>query len=119
HTPYARTLHIDTDTRVLTEELPWLFSLLDDIDVAMVETSIDDSYTRKHFGRPMFNTGFMLYRRNDLVWSLLEAWAAASERNFRLAGQTPLPTVAALEHVAAEDVRRRLLFMDQISFVEL
>lgn len=29
-TPYVRTLHLDTDTRVLTEELPSLFTLLDE-----------------------------------------------------------------------------------------
>jgi hypothetical protein len=67
----------------------------------------------------MFSAGFVLYRRNDLVWSWLEAWQAVSERNFRCAGETPLPQVPILSHVAAEDVRRRLLFMDQISLVEI
>lgn len=47
-TPYARTLHLDTDTRVLTEELPWLFGRLDDVNVALVEKAIDDSYSRRH-----------------------------------------------------------------------
>jgi hypothetical protein len=118
-TPYARTLHIDTDTRVLTEELPALFDILDDIDVAMVETAVDDSYSRQHFGRRMFNGGLVLYRRNERIWAWLEAWAAASEQNFHLASQTPLPPVPILSHVAAEDVRRRLLFNDQISLVEI
>jgi hypothetical protein len=118
-TPYDRTLHIDTDTRVLTEELLWLFDLLEQIDIAMVETSTDDSYSRKHFGRPMFNGGLMLYRRNERVWALLEEWAARSERNFQLAGQKPLPPVPALQHIADEDIRRKLLFNDQISLVEI
>jgi hypothetical protein len=118
-TPYERTLHLDTDTRVLTEELPRLFDLLDDVDLAMVETATDDSYSRKHFGRRMFNAGMQLYRRNDRVWAWLAEWIATSERNFNLAGQTPLPAVPALAHVAAEDVRRKLLFMDQISLVEI
>ena len=118
-TPYARTLHIDTDTRVLTEDLPWLFNLLDQVDLAMVETATDDSYSRIHFGQPMFNAGLLLYRRNDRVWAFLEEWAAASQRNFQLASKTPLPFVAALAHIPVEDVRRKLLFMDQISLVEM
>jgi len=118
-TPYARTLHIDTDTRVITEELPALFAVLDEFDVAMVEAATDDSYSRYHFGRRMFNGGLALYRRNEPVWAWLAAWAQASEENFRLAGQTPLPPVPSLSHVAAEDVRRRLLFNDQISLVEM
>lgn len=119
HTPYVRTLHIDSDTRVLTEDLPWLFDLLEQIDVAMVETATDDSYSRKHFGRPMYNAGLLLYRRNDRVWALLEEWIRLSERNFRLAGEKPLPGMPVVEHIADEEVRRKLLFMDQISLVEI
>ncbi len=118
-TPYRRTLHLDTDTRVLTEELPWLFSLLDDCDVGLVETVPDASYSRQHFGQAMYSAGFVLYRRNERVWAWLEAWEAVSERNFRWAGATPLPQVPLLNHVAAEEVRRRLLFMDQTSLVEI
>jgi len=118
-TPYARTLHIDTDTRVITEDLPALFAVLDEFDVAMVETATDDSYSRHHFGRRMFNGGLVLYQRSERVWAWLAAWAQASEENFRLAGRTPLPDIPSLSHVAAEDVRRRLLFNDQISLVAI
>ena len=118
-TPYSRTLHLDTDTRVLSEELPSLFALLDDCDVGLVETVPDASYSRQHFGRAMFSAGFVLYRRTEPVWAWLRAWEAGSERNFRWAGQTPLPTVSILEHIEADEVRRRLLFMDQTSLVEL
>jgi hypothetical protein len=118
-TPYMHTLHLDTDTRVLTEELPWLFGRLKEVDVALVEKSTDDSYSRRNFGRRMFSAGFVLYRRNPTTWAWLEAWVKLSERNFRLAEQFPLPTVETLSHIASEDIRRRLLRMDQISLVEL
>ena len=118
-TPYSRTLHLDTDTRVLTEELPWLFDRLDDVEVAMVETAIDDSYSRSYSGYRMFNAGLVLYRREEKVWRWLQAWIALTERNFRLADQSPLPKVPLLVHVNSEDVRRRLLYMDQISLFEL
>ncbi len=118
-TPYERTLHLDTDTRIFTHELPGLFDLLDECDLAMVETAPDDSYSRRRFGKRMFNAGLALFRRGDAVWSWLRAWAESSERNFRLAGLDPLPTLPALAHVADPDVRRKLLCMDQISLVEI
>jgi hypothetical protein len=118
-TPYARTLHLDTDTRVLTEELSSLFALLDEHDVGLVETMPDASYSRQHFGRPMFSAGFVLFRKTDIVWAWLQAWEELSERNFRWAGETPLPYVSILRHIADEEVRRRLLNMDQISLAEL
>jgi hypothetical protein len=119
HTPYDRTLHLDTDTRVLTEELPALFSLLDKHDVALVETVPDASYSRQHFGRPMFSAGFVLFRKSDLVWAWLQAWEELSARNFRWAGETPLPYASIIRHIADEGVRRRLLNMDQTSLAEL
>ena len=118
-TPFVRTLHLDTDTRVLTEELPALFALLDAHDAGLVETVPDASYSRRHFGRPMFSAGFVLYRKTDLVWAWLQAWEELSERNFRWAGETPLPYVTILNHIPDSEVRRRLLNMDQISLAEL
>jgi hypothetical protein len=118
-TPYARTLHLDTDTRVLTEELPSLFSRLDEHDVGLVETVPDASYSRQHFGRPMFSAGFVLFRKIELVWAWLQAWEELSERNFRRAGETPVPYVSILKHIPDDEVRRRLLNMDQISLAEL
>jgi hypothetical protein len=118
-TPYARTLHLDTDTRVLTEELPSLFSLLDAFDAGLVETVPDASFSRRHFGKPMFSAGFVLFRETQLVRAWLETWEELSERNFRYAGETPLPHVPMLQRIADEEVRRRLLNMDQISPAEV
>jgi hypothetical protein len=118
-TPYVRTLHLDTDTRILTDELPRLFELLDAIDVAMVETAIDDSFSRKHYGERMFNGGFVLYRRNEKTLRWLQEWAVESEHNFWLSEVVPLPSVPALAHVSDERVRRKLLGMDQISLVQM
>jgi hypothetical protein len=118
-TPYQRTLHLDTDTRVLTDDVPELFERLNDVDVAMIETLLDDSYSRVHYGKRMFNAGFVLYRHNQKVWEWLSAWADLSERNFRLAGQGDLTDVPSLQHVADQEVRRNLLNMDQTSLVEI
>jgi hypothetical protein len=118
-TPFDRTLHIDSDTRVLTRELPALFDRLAAADVAMVETAIDDSYSRAQFGRRMFNAGLLLYRRSDRVTAFLSAWIALSARNFAAAGEASLPAFALLDHVRDVDIRRKLLFMDQLSLVEI
>jgi hypothetical protein len=116
--PYKRTLHLDSDTRVLTEELPQLFALLDRHDVAMVETAVDDSYSRRQFGRRMFNSGVILFRESAQTKRWLEGWLSVSQRNFRIANAPFLREVEALKHVPEEGVRRRLLRMDQISLVE-
>jgi hypothetical protein len=118
-TPYQRTLHLDTDTRVLTDKLPTLFAILERADVAMVETTLSDSYSRRLCGKPMFNSGVILYRWNNRVSEWLKEWAAISERNFRLAETAPPGIVATLSHITDENVRRTLLFMDQVSLIEI
>lgn len=118
-TPYKCTLHLDTDTRVVTNQLPSLFEILDTADIAMVETALDDSYSRLHYGRRMFNAGFILYRQNEKTSAWLEAWTELTEYYFRIACETSLPQIPSLDHVKDENIRRRLLCMDQISLVEL
>jgi uncharacterized protein (TIGR02466 family) len=117
-TPYERTLHLDTDMRVLTAEVVKLFELLNDADVAMVETSLD-SYSRFHAGRRMYNPSLILYRSNEKTKSWLSEWASLSERNFQMAQQTALPSLPVLSHIKDEAVRRKLLGMAQISMLEL
>jgi hypothetical protein len=117
-TPYDRTLHLDTDTFVLTTELMSLFAVLDRAEVAMVETCLHDSFSRYYFGRRLFNAGLVLYSRTERVWRWLEAWEALSERNFRLSSLRTLPPVPFLSHVD-ESKRRELLCMDQISLAEV
>jgi hypothetical protein len=119
NTPYQYTLHLDTDTQIVTNELMSLFDVLDSVDVAMVETAIDISSSRILFGRPMFSAGFVLYRRNQLTWDWLAEWASLSERNFRWASKRPLPRFSMLRHIPDEETRRNLLGMDQISLVEI
>jgi hypothetical protein len=118
-TPFARTLHLDTDTQVLSPDLPSLFARLDEGEVGMVETTEDDSYARYHLGRRMFNTGVILYRRTTLVEQWLGEWAARSERNFRMVARARLPPLPFVDHVADEGVRRRLLSNDQVSLTEM
>jgi hypothetical protein len=118
-TPFQRTLHLDTDTHLLSPDLPSLFARLDDGEVGMVETTEDDSYARYHLGRRMFNTGVILYRRTTSVERWLAEWAARSERNFRMVARVRLTPLPFLEHVADEGVRRRLLSNDQVSLTEM
>src|SRR5262249_18364116 len=80
--PYERTLHLDADTRIVPEDLEPLFRTLDAHDVGMTETSLDDSFSRQHFGRRLFNGGLVLFRRNAKTAEWLAAWTALAERNF-------------------------------------
>jgi tetratricopeptide (TPR) repeat protein len=119
HSPYDRTLHLDTDTRIFTGAVADVFRRLEAHDVAMVEECEEFSYASKHSGRRMFNAGFVLYRRTEAVVEWLRQWEARVRRNFSLALQTPVPVVPELAHVTNEDVRRTLLRMDQIALMEI
>ena len=118
-TPYDLTLHLDTDTRVVTDGLLQLFSVLENADLAMAETTVDDSYSRIKFGSRMFNAGLALYRKQENTIEWLNSWADISQRNFIAATQPLIPRVPILDHVSDELVRRKLLGMDQISLIEL
>ena len=117
-TPYERTLHLDTDMRVLTPEVVKLFELLNDADVALAEASLD-SYACFHAKRRMYNPSLILYRLNEKTESWLSEWASLSERNLQKACQTALPPLPPSSPIKDEAVRRKLLGMAQISLLEL
>ncbi len=118
-TPYPCTLHLDTDTRVMTPDLPSLFGRLERAEVCMVEAMVEDSYSRHHYGARMFNAGMILYKNTSKVLAWLEAWVNLSENHFNMAGANPLPELDYLKHVDSDKIRRNLLNMDQISLVQI
>lgn len=117
--PYEYSLHLDSDTRVRSADIASVFSLLDDHDMAMIECSPDNSYSREQYGRPMFNCGFILYRNDDKVGELLAAWAELTSEYFTLAAGEEEPQIECLTHIPGQKLRRKLLFMDQVSMVQL
>jgi hypothetical protein len=119
NSPYDYNLHLDTDTRVLTPEFPELFRLLDDIDIGMAICQPDVSKCAQMTGLPMFNVGFILFRKSPGVMQLLEAWENLTRENFELANLDVPPKTAVTGHLDDPEVRRELLFMDQTSFVQL
>ena len=119
NSPYDYNLHLDTDTRVLTPEFPQLFRLLDDIDIGMAVCQPDVSKCAQMTGLPMFNVGFILFRKSPGVMQLLEAWENLTRENFELANRDVPPQTAVTGHLDDPEARRELLFMDQTSFVEL
>ncbi|MGD8977083.1 MAG: hypothetical protein PVG91_05710 [Gammaproteobacteria bacterium] len=119
HSPYERTLHLDCDTRVRSADVASAFQLLDRHDVAMVECNVDNSWCCEHYGRPMFNVGFILYRKSEGVMRLLQEWSRLTESFFGLARGEGDPELEFLAHIDDPDRRRKLLFMDQLSMVRL
>lgn len=118
-TPYNRTLHLDTDTQIRRAEFQRVFEILDDCDIAMVECADDASISRHHYGRPMFNVGFILYRKNEKTARLFQEWERLTRRHFEIATQDPTTYLPYLSHISDPHLRRQLLFMDQLSFVQL
>jgi hypothetical protein len=117
--PYEYTLHLDTDTRVLTPEFPELFRRLDGIDIGMAICQPDVSRCAQVTGLPMFNVGFILFRRSPPVLALLEAWEDLTRRNFELGNEDIPPKTDVTRHIEDVELRREILFMDQTSFVQL
>jgi len=118
--PYAQTLNLDTDTRVLTREIGAVFDLLAECDVAMVEEDPATSYSCEQSSRRMFNAGFILYNRDaPRVLEWLNAWDQRVRRNFGLAMQPSRAHVPELAHVQDERVQRQLLQIDQIALMEI
>lgn len=119
NSPYRYTLHLDTDTRVMSHEIREIFTELDSHDIAMVECAADASVSRKRYGRPMFNVGFILYKNTEQVHRLFTAWAELTAEYFGYANRDAVPEVTCLSHIQDPEMRRKLLFMDQISMVQL
>jgi len=119
NSPYDYTLHLDTDTRILTPEYRLLFDRLDDVDIAMAVCQPDVSKCAQMTGLPMFNVGFILFRRSPGVLQLLEAWENLTRENFELGNLEVPPKTAVTAHLDNPEQRRELLFMDQTSFVQL
>lgn len=121
--PFERCLQLDTDTRIKSQDIQRVFDFLDSVDIAMVECHPDSSISRGLYGRPMFNGGLVLFRRNDKTRRLFEAWRDLSAENFRLADAQDLSAVQAarpeLGHVLADEDRRTLLRRDQLALAQL
>ncbi len=115
-TPYERTLYLDTDARVVEGDIPGLFDLLDDCDVAMVEDELETSKARRTSGRRMFNCGVILYdRARSPAW--LKAWETLTLRNLALARETPTPFIPELTAVTDDATRQWLLEVDKIALL--
>ncbi len=117
--PYDYTLHLDTDTRVLTPEFQGLFARLDEIDIGMAICQPDVSKCATLTGLPMFNVGFILFRKSPKVLALLHAWQERTRANFELGNLDDVPQIEGVKHIDDPEIRRELLFMDQTSFVQL
>jgi hypothetical protein len=117
--PYEHTLHLDSDTRVMSPEIADVFSLLESHDIAMVECLPENSYSCEQYGRPMFNVGFILYRKSGGVMDLLFEWERLTATHFAIARDRPAACPEWLSHITDAEVRRNLLFMDQLSMVRL
>ncbi|MEO8225562.1 MAG: hypothetical protein ABI661_12225, partial [Gammaproteobacteria bacterium] len=92
---------------------------LDDIDIGMAICQPDVSKCAQLTGLPMFNVGFILFRRSPPVQQLLQAWQARTRSNFELGNLDDVPQIEGVRPIDDPEIRRELLFMDQTSFVQL
>jgi hypothetical protein len=119
NSPYYRTLHLDTDTRVYARDVRKLFDKLDRIEIAMAICQPDASVCSRETRLAMFNVGVILFRQSDKVVQLLNGWHDLTVDYFGMGNQDPVPVPECLVHVLDPEQRRKLLFMDQTSLVQI
>lgn len=79
-TPFERTLFLDSDTDVVTD-IREMFDLLDRFDIALAHAPKRNEHKNQVFWKvrlpssfPQFNSGVVLYQKNDKVLQLLAKW---------------------------------------------
>lgn len=116
--PFANTFYIDAHAKVADLDAVSIFTMLDHYDMALVEARPESSRSRRDYGKRMFLTGVIGFRRCKVVTRLLEDWEAVVKRHFALAFSDEPFDVPHLAHVP-EPARRNLLHFDQIALAGL
>jgi|RhiMethySRZTD1v2_1073278.scaffolds.fasta_scaffold00946_8 hypothetical protein len=112
HSPYERTLFLDTDTRVLTPRIREVFALLDTHEIALARCEPGESHSQDLYGRPVFNGGVIAFRRTPRVSELLNAWRDLHLAHLRAFGENRSHQFAYVRHLDAAS-RCSLLINDQ------
>lgn len=117
HSPYQRTLFLDSDTRVLSNECVQVFDFLKEHSIAMVPCTAENSMSCRLLG-PMFNSGVIAYRKDTQVDTLFREWEQLNRLHFELAGQYPPGSLPYLSGFNSSE-RRFLLTNDQTSLAQV
>lgn len=117
--PFDRTLYLDCDAVIRTPQFWQVFDWLDGYDMAMTETRVDDSFTRRHLGIRLYNAGVIVYRGTPGVRALLAEWRETAMTHHRLIDRHDAADIEILRRVENSRVRRRLLMMDQLALARL
>lgn len=82
-TPFDRTLYLDSDTSV-AQDISSIFDVLERFDIAAVQAMHRNSKSGRNYWRikipdafPQFNSGVLLYRKNEEVLKLFSDWSSA------------------------------------------
>jgi hypothetical protein len=117
HSPYQRTVFLDSDTRILSSEFVRVFDFLEDHSIAMVPCTKYNSGTCRLYG-PMFNSGVIAYRKDAQVNTLFREWQKLNQAHFELAILEPPGSTPYLSRFNPAE-RRILLCASQTSLAQL
>jgi hypothetical protein len=115
--PYAKTLYLDSDTRVLCSDLTRMFDYLEGHSIAMAPCTPMTSRDCFLCG-PMFNTGVIGYRLDPDVIQLFLKWDAIHHRHLEIAYHNFPVDLPYLAHLSSIE-RRQMLLSDQVSLAQL
>lgn len=117
HSPYQRTVFLDSDTRILSGEFVHAFDYLEDHLIAIVPCTKDNSKTCRLYG-PMFNSGVIAYRKDAKVNTLFREWEKLYHTHFKLASLESPGSTPYFSHFNSSE-RLMLLCDDQTSLAQL
>lgn len=117
HSPYQRTVFLDSDTRILSDEFMRIFEFLENHSIAMVPCTKDNSRTCRLYG-PMFNSGVIAYRKDARVDTLFRDWENLHRTHLELASLKSPVFPPYLSRFNSSE-RRLLLIASQTSLVQL
>lgn len=115
--PYAKTVYLDSDIRIVSKKFPRIFESLENHSIAMAPVEAFESRSVKLMG-PMFGAGVIAYRHDDSTQLLFQRWRKLHLEHLKMASQKPLGKPPLLAHIPAKD-RSFLLTCDQTSLSTL
>ncbi len=117
--PFEHTLYLDTDTRALSPGFVEGFRHLERAEMLLTACTPENSRSCRLYGRAMYNTGVVFYRRTERVRRLLARWVELSQQLFDLGRDAEDPVVDFLPAGLSAGRKRWLLQTDQLSLARL
>jgi hypothetical protein len=113
HSPYSKTVFLDTDTRILSDKFHRLFGILKEVDIAMAECN--NSRSASLLKKRIFNAGVIAFQNNPLIKTVFQSWLTLQTRYLESIWTDSIDLLPDVSHVQDDNIKKWLLTNDQTS----